>query len=251
MRHPTRTILSAVTALLLAGMAAGAAIGADATGCSGSATSFDSTGTEIQTVTAPGPSATQDDPFMVDFDGSVRWEGTTFLTVISNGSWTVTALPFWFSGQIANDAGKTKATGEIRPDSYLPFAIPGLVLVQVDLEGSEGLCTVSGWVQFTGNPLSSPAGWAAIMLTALGGIGLLLALRMLIHVPDAAVRQNRFSRVILGLLAGLVLGMGAAALLVMYGVAALGTMTPVLVLGGTALLGVILGILPRRGVAPA
>ncbi len=248
MRHPRRTILSTMAALLLAGMAAGAAIGADATGCVGSATSFDSDGTEIQTVTAPGPSATQADPFMVAFDGSVRWEGTTFFTVISNGSWTVTALPFSFSGEITNAAGQTKANGEISPDAYLPFAIPGLVRVTVDLEGSDGLCTVTGWIQFTGNPLSSPAGWAAIVLTVLGGIGLLLALRMLIHVPDVPVGQNRSGRVILGVLAGLVLGLGVATLMVMYGVVGLGTMTPVLVVGGTALFGFVLGLLPRRTV---
>ena len=77
MRHPSRTILSAMAALLLAGMATGAAVGADASGCQGSATSFTTSGGEIQSVTAPGPGATQDDPFQVDFDGPVTWEGSS------------------------------------------------------------------------------------------------------------------------------------------------------------------------------
>lgn len=249
MRNAPRTILSAMAALLVAGMAAGAAIGADASGCQGSATSFTASGGEIQSVTAPGPGATQADPFQVDFDGPVTWEGSSD-AVIANGSWTVRAIPFTFTGDITNSSGVTKAEGSLTPEEYLPFAIPGLVLVTVDLAGEGGAsCTVSGWVQFSGNPLSSPAGWVAIGLSVLGGIGMLVLLRMLIHVPAVPVGQNRFGRTILGILAGLVLGVGVAALLVMYGVVALGTMTPLLVIGGTALFGVVLGLLPRRGAA--
>ncbi len=249
MRHPSRTILSAMAALLLAGMAAGAAVGADASGCQGSAISFTTTDEQIQSVTAPGPGATQDDPFEVDFDGPVRWEGSSD-EVIANGSWTVTARPFSFGGDVTNSSGTTTADGEITPSEYLPFAIPGLVLVTVDLTGESGAtCSVSGWIQFSGNPLQSPAGWLAIALSVLGGIGILMLLRMLVHVPAIPVAQNRFGRTILGILAGLVLGVGVAALLVMYGVMALGTMTPLLVIGGTAFVGLVLGLLPRRGAA--
>jgi hypothetical protein len=249
MRHPSRTILSAMAALLLVGMTAGQAAGVDASGCQGSATSFTASGEEIQSVTAPGPGATQEDPFTVDFDGLVKWEGSSD-AVIANGSWTVTATPFTFSGDVTNSSGKKKADGTITPSDYLPFAIPGLVLVTVDLSGEGGTsCSVSGWIQFSGNPLSSPAGWVAIGLSVLGGIGMLILLRMLIHVPAVPVGQNRFGRTILGILAGLVLGVGVAALLIMYGVVALGTMTPLLVVGGTAFLGLVLGLLPRRGAA--
>jgi hypothetical protein len=242
-------ILSAMAALLLAGMATGAAVGADASGCQGSATSFTTSGQEIQSVTAPGPGATQDDPFQVDFDGPVTWEGASD-QVIANGGWTVTATPFTFTGDVTNSSGKKKADGTITASEYLPFAIPGLVLVTVDLTGEGGAsCSVSGWIQFSGNPLSSPAGWVAIGLSVLGGIGMLILLRMLIHVPAVPVGQNRFGRTILGILAGLVLGVGVAALLVMYGVVALGTMTPLLVVGGTAFFGLVLGLLPRRGAA--
>ncbi len=249
MRHPSRTILSAFAALLLAGVAAGAAVGADASGCQGSATSFTAAGEEIQSVTAPGPGATQEDPFRVDFDGPVRWAGSSDV-VIANGDWTVRAAPFSFSGDVRNSSGTTTADGEITPSEYLPFAIPGLVLVTVDLTGEAGAtCSVSGWIQFSGNPLQSPAGWVAIALSVVGGIGMLMLLRMLLHVPAIPVRQNRFGRTILGILAGLVLGVGVAALLVMYGVVALGTLTPLLVVGGTAFLGLVLGLLPRRGAA--
>jgi hypothetical protein len=249
MRHARRTIGSALAALLLAGMAAGAALGADASGCQGSATSATATGQEIQTVTAPGPGATQDDPFRVDFDGPVAWEGSSE-AVIANGTWTVTAMPFTFSGDVTNSSGTTTANGTVTPDEYLPFAIPGLVLVTVDLAGEGGAsCSVSGWIQFSGNPLASPAGWVAVALSVLGGIGMLVLLRMLIHVPAVPVEQNRIGRTILGILAGLVLGVGVAALLVMYAVVALGTMTPLLVVGGTALFGFVLGLLPRRGAA--
>jgi hypothetical protein len=249
MRHTPRTILATLAALLLAGAAAGVALGADASGCQGSATSATASGQEIQTVTAPGSGATQEDPFLVDFDGPVSWEGSSE-AVIANGSWTVRAMPFTFTGEVTNSSGATTANGTVTPDEYLPFAIPGLVRVTVDLAGEGGAaCSVSGWIQFSGNPLSSPAGWVALGLTALGGIGMLVLLRMLIHVPAVPVGQNRIGRTILGLLAGLVLGVGVAALLVMYGVVALGTMTPLLVVGGTTLFGFVLGLLPRRGAA--
>ena len=74
--------------------------------------------------------------------------------------------------------GTTQGEGGIRPDDHLPFATPGLVLVTVDLERADGAaCSVSAWIEFTGNPLASPVGWVAAGLSALGALGMLL-LRM-------------------------------------------------------------------------
>lgn len=246
MRNASRTFIAAASVVLLTLMGASGALGAGATGCSGSATSFAADSTEIMAVTAPGPSATQADPFKVDYDGTVTWTGSTD-SVIQDGSWTVTATPFSFSGDLANESGKQEAEGTITPSDYLPFAVPGLVLVTVDLTGAGGTtCTVTGWIQFTGNPLSSPAGWVALAFTILGALGFLVLVRFLVHRPTEAVRQNRFGRVVLGLLTGLVLGIGLALLLVMYGVAALGTLVPVMVVGGTILVCFVLGLLPRK-----
>jgi hypothetical protein len=246
MRHASRLFIAAASAALLSALGASAALGADATGCSGSATSYSADSAELMSVTAPGPSATQADPFKVDYEGSVAWKGTTD-SVIQNGSWTVTARPFSFGGDVANDSGKQEAEGTITPSDYLSFAIPGLVLVTVDLTGADGAtCSVTGWIRFQGNPLASPAGWVALAFTVLGALGFLVLVRFLVHRPTEGVRQNRFGRVILGLLTGLVLGMGVALLLVMYAVTALGTMVPLLVVGGTMLVGVVLGLLPRK-----
>ena len=74
----------------------------------------------------------------------------------------------------------------------------------------------------------------------------IVLVRFLVRTPPAPARQNRFGRVILGLLTGVVLGVGVAALLVMYGVVALGTLVPLAVVGGTILVGFVLGLLPRR-----
>jgi hypothetical protein len=121
------------------------------------------------------------------------------------------------------------------------------VKVTVDLAGSGGAsCEVEGWIQFTGTPLASPAGWLALGFTALGALGLLALVRYLVHRPSVPVGQNRFGRVVLGLLTGLVLGIGVALLLVMYGVVALGTMVPLIIVGATILLGFVLGVLPRK-----
>ena len=93
-------------------MPVGAALGADATGCSGSATSFDSTGAPLDQVSAPGQGGTFDDPFVVDLEGTVAWEGSTEV-VFQNGGWSVTAsgVPI-ASGDIgANEDAVTTKSG--------------------------------------------------------------------------------------------------------------------------------------------
>lgn len=239
-------IAAAASAVLLAVLGASAAMGADATGCSGSATSYAADGTKIQSVRAPGAGATEQDPFQVSFDGTVSWRGSTD-GAIRNGTWTVSAQPFSFAGAFANKSGKTSAAGTVSPSDYLPFAIPGLVHLTVDVTGQGGSCSVSGWIKFTGNPLTSPAGWVALAMTALGALGLLALARLIAHAPAGQpVRQLRFGRVVLGLLAGLVLGVGVAALLVMYGILALGTNWPIFVVLGSMLGCAIVGLIPRR-----
>ncbi len=246
MRNSSLRFLAAAALTLLAAAGASAALAAEATGCSGSATSLAADGTTIMSVEAPGPGATQADPFKVDYDGTVQWQGATD-AVIQGGSWKVTAMPFTFSGTIANESGKTTADGTVSPADYLPFAIPGLVKVTVDLTGAGGAaCNVEGWIQFTGSPLSSPAGWLAVAFTVAGALGLLTLIRYLAHRPSAPVGQNRFGRIVLGLLTGLVLGVGVALLLVMYGVVALGTTVPLIIVGVTVVLGLVLGALPRK-----
>ena len=101
-----------------------------------------------------------------------------------------------------------------------------------------------------GSAIGSPgAGATDNQNASLGALGMFLLLRMVLHTPGVPVSQNRFGRVVMGLLSGVVLGIGAAALLVMYGVMALGTVTPAIVVGGSMALGFVLGLLPRRGVA--
>ncbi len=60
------------------------------------------------------------------------------------------------------------------------------------------------------------------------------------------VKTHRLRRTIGGLCSGLMVGLGLTLMLVMYGTVALGTRAPFAVLAGAVLVGLVLGILPRR-----
>jgi len=166
--HGHRMIVAVFAALVLAAVPVGAALGADATGCSGSATSFDSTGAPLDQVSAPGQGGTYDDPFVVDLEGTVAWEGSTEV-VFQNGSWSVTtsSLPI-ASGDIgANEDAVTTKSGTYNV-SELPWIAryyldgKAIVPVSVEMNASPGFC--SGTVYLTAD---QPPAFTPMWLTGL------------------------------------------------------------------------------------
>lgn len=154
--------------------AAAPAGAATATGCSGTAKSYDAHGAVVDSVAFPGPGATQDDPFLVARDGTVSWAGST-ASVIQHGSWKVDAWPVTISGSMENASAKTSSSGTEKVKDRLPISVTGLIYVKATLSGAGGArCVGGGWVKFTGSPLSTPLFWIAAFLLLFGFLGFLM-----------------------------------------------------------------------------
>lgn len=179
----TRQVLGRVAAAVLAaGFLAiptvSPAFAADASGCSGVASSSDEHGTKIDNVTAPGPGGTAEDPFEVDLNGPVSWSGET-TSVIKNGSWKVSIGGVPISGSFENDEGNRTGNGT----ETVADRIPGLLavflqggqklLVTVDITGSGGQCAATVWIKNVGSSATaSPMWFAGIGMAVLGLLGL-------------------------------------------------------------------------------
>ena len=152
-----------VAAFLSVAVIPGSAQAAEANGCSGSATSFTSEGATLDVAKAPGAGGTQDQPFVINVDGKVKWEGGTTV-VLKSGNYkvTVSGLPFT-SGDFTNSDGTKTSKGTYNL-SELPGPVRSMlnslgeakVPVTAEVTGPEGTCTASGYITGTGSPTSSP-----------------------------------------------------------------------------------------------
>lgn len=232
-------VLSGAALLLLiafAGTARAAdpAAGAAITGpCTVTATSTGKSGEQLDTLTGPGTSDPKN-PFDVDSKGSVAWAGTG--PAITSGTYqlTIYGLPIW-SGTIDNADGKTSADGVLKLGDILPIDVVGLIEVGGSVTGTGGSCSGSAWIRLAGDPLTSIPGIVGIGAGILGLVGVLSA------IPG----RHAFR----GLLFGLVLGLGAGILAIVFGVVPLGALSPLVALGGGGVIGLVLGFLPIRGSA--
>ena len=150
-----------------------AAWAADATGCSGSVVSRDSTGTEIGTAAAPGDGGTQADPLPIDVNGTVAWKGSTD-AVITDATWKVSALGVTFlSGTFANTERLDAAAGIVdlsSVQSALAWMLKGSMVIPVSgsITGTGGSCSGEGYVTGTGSPTSSPMFFAGVGAAVVG-----------------------------------------------------------------------------------
>jgi hypothetical protein len=162
--------VSAVLSLAWAPAAGAAALTG---GCSGTGISSDSDGSELDQASAPGAGATKSDPFLVDPDGTVAWEGTTGVA-FHDHSWNVKVWGAKVkSGGSANGDDLVEDGGVEEVSDYLPFDAVGLYKVTGSISAAEGTCKGSGWIKVTGSPVATPA-WIAGLVLVLGG-GALLA----------------------------------------------------------------------------
>jgi hypothetical protein len=157
-------------------------------GCNGTATSFDQNGKKVDSAAAaggkivdtnshpPSPGATASNPFKVDGQGTVKYAGNSN-SVITNHSWHVSVEGIKVrSGGSENGQKKTTDSGTVDVSDYNPLHLTGLVEVSGELSGTGGSCSGSGFVEITGNPLTSPLTWLALILFVLGLVMLVLSL---------------------------------------------------------------------------
>lgn len=170
----------ATTALAVLSPPAGAA---EADGCTGSATSFDADGTQLDTVRAPGDGGTSGDPFEVDPEGTVEWEAQASPAIPDSGSWSVGTqstpqLSWGGDGGLSEDSGTEDMSEHLVVD--LPIlgetrVAAGTFAVEITVEGDGATCTFSGYVKIGGSALGTPVFWAGLLLGALGVLMALLA----------------------------------------------------------------------------
>jgi len=222
----------------------GTAPGISLTGCHGTGSSLRPTGAAVQTITAPNGSASASRPLLVDPRGSVTYRGATDAAV-TNHHWHVSLYGITVrSGGSTNRLGRTTATGTEKVKDYLPFRVTGLFHVAGTLRGTGGGCSGSAWVKLTGSPIGTWPWLVAIALCALGAVLLFFGRPTVRPAGSARGVQRRPLR---GLAAGVLGGAGLAGLVLTSAKAPYGSSTPVVVLGGLALLGLLSGLFgPQR-----
>ncbi len=233
-RHlPLAALLA--TALLIPGSAAAFPL----RDCTLELTSLDADGGALDSATGPSADATSDDPFLVDWDGTVVWNGTMGSQTIKNYSWHVEffGIPTPLRGQGSNDDGKTDGDGTVDVSSNLAFRPSGLFYISGEISGDGGSCSGSGWMKIAGEPVSSVPFWLAVVLIVLGVILIAVGARGG-WVP--------------ALLGGLLFGVGLAGLMIGLSTMPLGSLTVI----GSVVLGLLIGLLAaglgsRRASMPA
>jgi len=198
--------------------------------CTLDLTSVGARGATIDTATAKGADSTQADPFKVDWDGTVEWAGTTGTQVIKDSAWRVSVfgIPTPLAGHEANEEGTADGDGTIDVGVNLPFRLTGLFFVTGSISGTGGGCAGSGWMRLVGDPFGTTLFWLGLFLILLG----------LLALWRGWLRSS-----ILGAFGGLLLGLGAAAMLVIYAVMVVGQWTPLAALAAGIFIGLVVAIM--------
>jgi hypothetical protein len=204
--------------------------------CQLSLTSTDASGATLDTAQSGANDATQADPFLVDWDGSVVYVGTT-TNVIKNYRYQVSVLgiPTPIAGGDTNDDENVEGNGTVSVSANAPFRITGLFLVSGGYQGEGGTCNGSGWFKLTGDPTGTVPFLLGLVLVALGAV-----------LEVRGLRGHKISAVI----GGLLIGLGSAILLVIYSTLPLAEYTPLAALGLGLLLGIVIALIGRRSGKP-
>jgi hypothetical protein len=202
------------------------------TGCTGSATSHAKNGSTVDTVSSSGTHGSQSDPFIVDWDGTVRYSGQSN-SVITDHKWQVRVFGVPVkSGGSPNTKQEKSTSGEQEIKTFLPFRFTGLYYVDGAISGTGGSCSGWAWVKLSGDPAGTIPWIGAIVFAAIGLIMLILALK----------KRGRLGHLILGILGGLFLGIGLSVLLISYSKVFFGRLTPDFVVIATLVVGLLIGL---------
>jgi hypothetical protein len=203
------------------------------TNCSLQATALRADGSTIGSIASGAVDATQDDPFLVDWNGTITYTGSSQIEM-KNNSWSVAVfgIPTPLSGGDDNPDDDRDGNGTVGVSANAPFRFTGLYFVSGSITGSGGTCAGSGWFKLTGDPVGTIPFWVALGVTILG-VGMLIA--------------GARGHTITAILGGILTGLGGSALLVLFSTLPLGSPTPIIALLSGLLLGIAVGVLGRRG----
>jgi hypothetical protein len=190
-----RPVTIAVAAALLATFASGAGAAAfELAECTLTLQSFDADGEPLDTAVgddAGGEGGTREDPFLVDYQGTVRYEGSSGEQVITDHSWSVDLflIPTPLRGSDPNEAQESTRVGEIDVSATLPVRVSGLFFLSGRIEGEGGSCRGRLWLRVLGEPAETATTipfWIALAIVAVGLI-VLWAARPSVLAPTAYV----------------------------------------------------------------
>ncbi|MEX2011906.1 MAG: hypothetical protein WEF51_06705 [Chloroflexota bacterium] len=200
--------------------------------CQLSLTSKDASGAPLDTAQSGANDATQSDPFLVDWDGTVDYTGMT-TNVIKNYSYQVFVLgiPTPLRGGDTNDDEDVDGGGTVGVSANAPFRVTGLFKVSGGYSGEGGSCGGSGWFKLIGDPTGTVPFWLGLILIA---VGTLLEVR--------GLRGHKISAVT----GGLLIGVGAGIMLVIYSAMLLGEYTPWAAIALGLVLGILIALIGRR-----
>lgn len=196
--------------------------------CTIQLTSVDASGGTVDTAASGDGSASQSDPFIVDWDGSIKWTGSTSVSLKDNRfQISVFGIPTPLGGTNDNGEDNRTGSGTVGVSANAPFRITGLYYVSGTITGSGGSCEGSGVFKLAGDPLGTVPFVAGLALLVVGG--LLLA---------AAFGGS----LVAGVLGGLVAGLGLAVMLVIYSALLVGQATPLLAIVLLLVVGIVLAL---------
>ena len=200
------------------------------TNCTLTITSFDANGNQLAAATNGADDATQANPFVVDWDGTVAWTGTMGSQLITNHHWSVSVfnIPTPLSGGDANAGGKKDGAGTIQVGENLPFKLVGLFYVSGQISGTGGDCAGSGWMKLNGSPVGTIPFWVFLVLMVLGALLTFMGFR-----GSAAW----------AIIGGLLLGLGLAIGSIIFATMLVGSWTPVAAIGVGLVLGIVVAFI--------
>lgn len=228
--------LSLLAACLLLATHPLAASAFEMPGCGLELTSYDAAGQALDQARSGDEAGTLDSPLAVDWDGRVTWSvGAEARKQAPPGAWDVSVF-----GIPTPMRGDTAATsGSVEVGAGAPFRWAGLFQLTGRLEAGGEECRGEGWIRVRGSPIGTIPFLASLALSMLGVV-----------LAAAGIRGHA----LLAAAGGLLLGVGAALLAVMFGFMPLGAVTP----AGVASLGLVGGVLaglsrsgPRARSSPA
>lgn len=222
-------VLAALGVLVLAAPVAAFPL----TNCTLQANSLAAGGAALDSIEGGAADATQEKPFLVDWDGTITYSGGSNIAMLDN-TWGVNVFTFPTPLQGGDDNPEDNRTGSgtVGVSANAPFRITGLYYVSGALTGSGGTCTGSGWFKLTGDPIGT--------IPFFGGLGALI-----LGVAMLAIGAR--GHTITAILGGIVTALGATTMLVIYSALPIGERTPLVILLAGVILGIAVGLLGRRG----
>jgi hypothetical protein len=139
-------------------------------GCTLTVSSTNARGEALDSASSGDASGTFDDPFSVDFAGTVHYEGRTD-TLIKNHRHQVSVygIPIpTLTGSDPNDEEDTEGSDDLSVAGASGLRVTGLYFVSGFLVGEGGSCSGSGWVRLEGDPIANPLFWVAFVIALIG-----------------------------------------------------------------------------------